>query len=178
MLTLERVVEHVPGKRLCAVTLPYSPSAFPLLRHRDAFVLEAMGQAGAVLVQSMEQFRGRTAYFARIRNVEWGHGGALETNGFGSRGDQDAEEEEVNSAVVAAKPVYAVRVALARLHGRGFGTVHARAFEHREPPLAATGDGGGGDGEEGGARSGTCDRDAARVMSGELAFKLLRAHEE
>lgn len=77
MLLIDRVEELVDGKRVVAkknVTInePFFQGHFP---HEPVMpgvlIVEAMAQAGAVALLSLEQFRGKTAYFGGIDKAKF-----------------------------------------------------------------------------------------------------------
>jgi 3-hydroxyacyl-[acyl-carrier-protein] dehydratase len=77
MLLIDRVEELVDGKRVIAkknVTInePFFQGHFP---HEPVMpgvlIVEAMAQAGAVALLSLEQFRGKTAYFGGIDKAKF-----------------------------------------------------------------------------------------------------------
>lgn len=77
MLLIDRVEELVEGERVVAkknVTInePFFQGHFP---HEPVMpgvlILEAMAQAGAVALLSMEQFKGKTAYFGGIDKAKF-----------------------------------------------------------------------------------------------------------
>ena len=77
MLLIDRVEELVDGERVIAkknVTInePFFQGHFP---HEPVMpgvlIVEAMAQAGAVALLSLEQFRGKTAYFGGIDKAKF-----------------------------------------------------------------------------------------------------------
>ncbi|KAF1302833.1 3-hydroxyacyl-[acyl-carrier-protein] dehydratase FabZ [Enterococcus sp. CU12B] len=77
MLLIDRVEELVDGERVVAkknVTInePFFQGHFP---HEPVMpgvlIVEAMAQAGAVALLSLEQFRGKTAYFGGIDKAKF-----------------------------------------------------------------------------------------------------------
>jgi beta-hydroxyacyl-[acyl carrier protein] dehydratase FabZ len=77
MLLIDRVEELVDGERVLAkknVTInePFFQGHFP---HEPVMpgvlIVEAMAQAGAVALLSLEQFRGKTAYFGGIDKAKF-----------------------------------------------------------------------------------------------------------
>ena len=77
MLLIDRVEELEPGKRILAkknVTInePFFQGHFP---HEPVMpgvlIVEAMAQAGAVALLSLEQFKGKTAYFGGIDKAKF-----------------------------------------------------------------------------------------------------------
>ncbi|WP_028790454.1 MULTISPECIES: 3-hydroxyacyl-ACP dehydratase FabZ [Tetragenococcus] len=77
MLLLDRIEELEEGKRIVAkknvtVNEPFFQGHFP---HEPVMpgvlIIEAMAQAGAVSLLSLEQFRGKTAYFGGIDKAKF-----------------------------------------------------------------------------------------------------------
>lgn len=77
MLLIDRVEELIDGERVVAkknVTInePFFQGHFP---HEPVMpgvlIVEAMAQAGAVALLSLEQFRGKTAYFGGMDKVKF-----------------------------------------------------------------------------------------------------------
>lgn|SRR5699024_4417489 len=77
MLLIDRVEELEPGQRILAkknVTInePFFQGHFP---HEPVMpgvlIVEAMAQAGAVALLSLEQFKGKTAYFGGIDKAKF-----------------------------------------------------------------------------------------------------------
>lgn len=77
MLLLDRVEELEEGKRIVAkknvtVNEPFFQGHFP---HEPVMpgvlIIEAMAQAGAVALLSLDQFRGKTAYFGAIDKAKF-----------------------------------------------------------------------------------------------------------
>ena len=77
MLLIDRVVELIDGEKVIAkknVTInePFFQGHFP---HEPVMpgvlIVEAMAQAGAVALLSLEQFRGKTAYFGGIDKAKF-----------------------------------------------------------------------------------------------------------
>ncbi|KAK4534857.1 hypothetical protein CDCA_CDCA03G0882 [Cyanidium caldarium] len=110
-LTLERVVQHVPGEQLVAQCRTSTPHPFPL-SGRGAYVLEAMGQASAVLLQNVPAYRRHLGYIVRVSGYDW-------TTDRGSAGSA-AERPS------AAACLY-VRAEWQRRQARHFELVHAAA---------------------------------------------------
>ena len=110
-LTLERVLQHVPGEWLVAQCRPSTPHIFPLSGW-GAYVLEAMGQASAVLLQNAPAYRHHLGYIVRVSGYDW-------TTDTGSAGS------------VAVRPSTAacvyVRAEWQRRQARHFELVHAAA---------------------------------------------------
>lgn len=76
-LLLDRVEEIVEGERITAIknvtyNEPFFAGHFPKEPVMPGvLIVEAMAQAGAVAILSMEQFRGKTAYFGGIKEAKF-----------------------------------------------------------------------------------------------------------
>ena len=76
-LLIDRVEEMVEGKSITAIknvsyNEPFFAGHFPNEPVMPGvLIVEAMAQAGAVAILSMEQFRGQTGYFGVIKNVKF-----------------------------------------------------------------------------------------------------------
>lgn len=76
-LLLDKVEEIVEGESITAIkNVTYNESFFaghfpgePVMP--GVLIVEAMAQAGAVAILSMEQFKGQTAYFGGIKNAKF-----------------------------------------------------------------------------------------------------------
>ena len=77
MLLIDRVEELIDGEKVIAkknvtITDPFFQGHFP---HEPVMpgvlIVEAMAQAGAVALLSLEQFRGKTAYFGGIDKAKF-----------------------------------------------------------------------------------------------------------
>ena len=77
MLLIDRVEELIDGEKVIAkknvtITEPFFQGHFP---HEPVMpgvlIVEAMAQAGAVALLSLEQFRGKTAYFGGIDKAKF-----------------------------------------------------------------------------------------------------------
>jgi 3-hydroxyacyl-[acyl-carrier-protein] dehydratase len=76
-LLIDRVEEMVEGKSITAIkNVSYNEPFFaghfpgePVMP--GVLIVEAMAQAGAVAILSMEEFRGKTGYFGGIKNVKF-----------------------------------------------------------------------------------------------------------
>lgn len=76
-LLIDRVEEMVEGKSITAIknvsyNEPFFAGHFPNEPVMPGvLIVEAMAQAGAVAILSMEEFRGKTGYFGGIKNVKF-----------------------------------------------------------------------------------------------------------
>lgn len=76
-LLIDRVEEMVEGKSITAIknvtyNEPFFAGHFPTEPVMPGvLIVEAMAQAGAVAILSMEQFRGKIGYFGGIKNVKF-----------------------------------------------------------------------------------------------------------
>lgn len=76
-LLIDRVEELVEGKSIVATknvsyNEPFFAGHFPQEPVMPGVLqVEAMAQAGAVAIMSMEEFRGKTGYFGGIKNVKF-----------------------------------------------------------------------------------------------------------
>lgn len=76
-LLIDRVEEMVEGKSITAIkNVTYNEPFFaghfpgePVMP--GVLIVEAMAQAGAVAILSMDEFRGKTGYFGAIKNVKF-----------------------------------------------------------------------------------------------------------
>jgi len=76
-LLIDRVEEMVEGKSITALknvsyNEPFFAGHFPQEPVMPGvLIIEAMAQAGAVAIMSMEEFRGKTGYFGAIKNAKF-----------------------------------------------------------------------------------------------------------
>lgn len=76
-LLIDRVEEMVEGKSITAIknvsyNEPFFAGHFPNEPVMPGvLIVEAMAQAGAVAILSMEEFKGKTGYFGGIKNVKF-----------------------------------------------------------------------------------------------------------
>lgn len=76
-LLIDRVEEVEPGQKVVATknvsyNEPFFAGHFPSEPVMPGvLIVEAMAQAGAVAILSMEEFRGKTAYFGGIKNAKF-----------------------------------------------------------------------------------------------------------
>ncbi len=76
-LLIDRVLELVEGKKITAVknvtiNEPFFAGHFPEKPVMPGvLIVEAMAQAGAVILLSLEQFKGKIAYFGAINNAKF-----------------------------------------------------------------------------------------------------------
>ena len=76
-LLIDRVEEMVEGKSITALknvsyNEPFFAGHFPQEPVMPGvLIVEALAQAGAVAILSMEQFRGKTGYFGAIKNAKF-----------------------------------------------------------------------------------------------------------
>ena len=76
-LLVDRIIDMVPGESVTALknvsmNEPYFVGHFPQEPVMPGvLIVEAMAQAGAVAILSMEDFKGKTAYFGGIKNAKF-----------------------------------------------------------------------------------------------------------
>jgi len=76
-LLVDRVIEHVPGERIVAIKCvtmnePFFVGHFPGEPVMPGvLIIEALAQAGACAILSLEQFRGKIAYFGAIDKAKF-----------------------------------------------------------------------------------------------------------
>ena len=76
-LLIDRVEDMVEGKSITALknvsyNEPFFAGHFPQEPVMPGvLIVEAMAQAGAVAILSMEQFKGKTGYFGSIKNAKF-----------------------------------------------------------------------------------------------------------
>lgn len=76
-LLVDRIIEMIPGESVTALknvsmNEPFFAGHFPQEPVMPGvLIVEAMAQAGAVAILSMEEFKGKTAYFGGIKNAKF-----------------------------------------------------------------------------------------------------------
>ena len=71
-LLIDRIESMEEGKSITALkNVSYNEPFFAGHFPQEPVIVEAMAQAGAVAILSMDEFRGKTGYFGAIKNVKF-----------------------------------------------------------------------------------------------------------